>query len=114
MGEKYGFAQEITACWNIATLSTEAAATTVVVESDLNPDGTPVASSIRLLGHDGGSEAAAGQAFEAAKRAIIRCGSRGYDLSSEKLASDCTIVITFDPGRTTSAVGIIARQKIAH
>ncbi|MEP0192006.1 hypothetical protein [Roseibium sp.] len=113
-GEKYSFAQEITACWNIGVLSTEAAATTVVVALAMNPDATPIASSIRLLGHEGGSEAAARQAFEATKRAIIRCGSRGYDLPSEKLASDGTMIITFDPGRTTSATGITVRQIIGH
>jgi len=80
----------------------------------MNPDGTPVASSIRPLGHERGSEAVARQAFEAAKRAVIRCGSRGYDLPSEKLASDGTMVITFDPGRTIFEAGITARQIIGH
>lgn len=113
-GEKYGFAQEIGACWNIGALSREASRTAVVVSMQMNFDGTPVASSLRLLGSEGGSDAAARQAFEAAKRAIIRCGSRGYDLPSEKLASDGTVVITFDPGRNTSAAGITVRQIIGH
>lgn len=109
-GEKYGFAQEIGACWNIGALSREASQTAVVVSMQMNFDGTPVASSIRLLGSEGGSDAAARQAFEAAKRAIIRCGSRGYDLPSEKLSAGDTMVITFDPGRTASSAGVTARQ----
>ncbi|MGR3684765.1 MAG: energy transducer TonB, partial [Paracoccaceae bacterium] len=44
--------------------------------------------------------AAARQAFEAAKRAIIRCGSRGYDLPQEKYSQWQDIEMTFDPMRS--------------
>ncbi|MFG6581331.1 hypothetical protein ACGYK1_18240 [Sulfitobacter sp. 1A13191] len=112
--KKQRFAEEITACWNIGALSTEASRTAVEVGVQMNADGTPIASSMRLIASQGGSEAAARQVVEAAKRAIIRYGSRGYDLPYEKLASDGTMVITFDPGRTTFAAGITVRQIIGH
>lgn len=110
-GERHGFAQQIVPCWNIGSLSTDAASTTVVVEVQMNHDGTPVASSIRLQSYEGGSEAAGRQAFEAAKRAVIRCGGRGFDLPSEKLAADGMMLIAFAPGRTTgSMAGVTVRQ----
>lgn len=108
-GERYGFAQAIIPCWNIGALSTEASRTAVVVEVQMNPDSTPVASSIRLQSYEGGSEAAGRQAFEAAKRAIIRCGSRGFDLPNNKLAADGTMVIRFDPLRVASPESVTVR-----
>jgi hypothetical protein len=47
----------------------------------------------------GGSSAAARQAFEAARRAIIRCGASGYDLPAEKFGQWQTIEMTFNPER---------------
>lgn len=99
-GERESVRMMTFACWNIGALSTDAARTTVVVEFDLNQDGTPVASSIRLVSSSDGSEAAIRQAFEAAKRAIIRCGSRGYDLPTGKYEHWKTVVLTFDPMRS--------------
>ena len=99
-GERESLRVAVSACWNIGALSTEASRTTVIVGLQMNQDGTPVASSIRLLSASGGSDAAARQAFEAAKRAIIRCGSRGYDLPQEKYSQWQDIEMTFDPMRS--------------
>ncbi|MFG6590564.1 energy transducer TonB [Sulfitobacter sp. 1A12157] len=99
-GERESLRVAVSACWNIGALSTEAARTTVVVGMQMNQDGTPVASSIRLLSASGGSDTAARQAFEAAKRAVIRCGSRGYDLPQEKYSQWQDIEMTFDPMRS--------------
>ena len=82
------------------TWATEAARTTVIVGLQMNQDGTPVIGSIRMLSASGGGDAAARQAFEAAKRAIIRCGSRGYDLPQEKYSQWQDIEMTFDPMRS--------------
>lgn len=71
-------------CWNVATLSTEATRVSVVVGLTVGQDGKPVATSIRLIGASGGSDAAARQAYEAARRAILRCGSQGFPLPDEK------------------------------
>ena len=62
-------------------------------------DGKPVVNSIRMLSSEGGSADAVRQAFEAARRAIIRCGARGYDLPSEKYAQWQDIEMTFNPER---------------
>ena len=56
-------------------------------------DGTDLATGI------GGSAASAKQAFEAARRAIIRCGSSGYDLPEDKYGQWKEIEMTFNPER---------------
>lgn len=99
-GERESLRVAVSACWNIGALSTEAARTTVIVGLQMNQDGTPVIGSIRMLSASGGGDAAARQAFEAAKRAIIRCSSRGYDLPQEKYSQWQDIEMTFDPMRS--------------
>ena len=47
-------------------------------------NGVPVAESIRMVEFFDGSETDAGRAFEAARRAIIRCGNKGFQLPIEK------------------------------
>ena len=56
-----------------------------------------MAASIEMLSASGGSAAAARQAFEAARRAIIRCGASGYDLPTEKYDRWRNIEMTFNP-----------------
>ena len=87
----------VSSCWNLGALSTEAMATVITVAFDMARDGKPDAGSIRLLSHTGGSDAAANQAFQAARRAIIRCGVNGYDLPDEKYDHWRQIEITFNP-----------------
>ncbi|MEO0665673.1 MAG: energy transducer TonB, partial [Pseudomonadota bacterium] len=57
----------------------------------------PVTNSIRLVSSSGGSAQAAQQAFEAGRRAIIRCGVDGFDLPPEKYEQWKEIEITFNP-----------------
>jgi DhnA family fructose-bisphosphate aldolase class Ia len=59
--------------------------------------GRPDIASIRMLSHSGGSATAARQAFEAARRAIIRCGADGFDLPREKYEQWRDIEMTFNP-----------------
>ena len=84
---------------DVGSLSSEALETTVVVALTMNRDATPVVGSMRLASFTGGSEAAARQAFEAARRAIIRCGANGYGLPDEKFGQWKEIEITFNPER---------------
>ncbi|MFN3146875.1 MAG: hypothetical protein ACE368_17275 [Paracoccaceae bacterium] len=63
------------------------------------PDGRPDTATIRLIDFSGGSDAAARQAFEAARRAVIRCGARGYDLPADKYEQWRDIEMTFNPER---------------
>jgi hypothetical protein len=87
----------IASCWNLGSLSSDALATTVVVGVEMTPDARPVAGSIRLVRFSGGTEAAARQAFEAARRAILRCGATGYNLPTEQYDQWRDIEMTFNP-----------------
>jgi hypothetical protein len=96
-GERDSLRVAVSNCWNVGALSSEALQTTVVVAVRLAEDGKPLAGSVKLLSSSGGSDAAAGQAFGAARRAILRCGARGYDLPSDKYDQWREIEMTFNP-----------------
>lgn len=96
-GEKNDLIVAVSRCWNVGSLSTEALNTTVVVAVEMMEDGKPIAGSIRLLTSSGGSQAAAQQAFLAARRAIIRCGAGGFDLPADKYGQWREIEMTFNP-----------------
>lgn len=98
-GEKESLRVAVSSCWNVGSLSTDALATTVVVTVSMAQDGKPVVPSIAMASYTGGSEAAARQAFEAARRAIIRCGARGFELPAEKYGQWREIEMTFNPER---------------
>ena len=84
-------------CWNTGSLSSAALRVTVVVGVRLEESGKPVSASIELLSSTGGSGEAVTQAFEAARRAILRCGTTGYDLPAEKYGQWRDIEMTFNP-----------------
>lgn len=96
-GEKDALRVAVSSCWNVGSLSTDALGTTVIVSVEMEQTGRPVTGSIRMVSFSGGSEAAARQAFEAARRAIIRCGARGFALPVEKYAEWRDIEMTFNP-----------------
>jgi hypothetical protein len=98
-GEKDALRIAVSNCWNVGSLSSAALQTTVVVGVAMAPDGKPQTSSIRMLSSSGGPDAAAKQAFEAARRAIIRCGAKGYDLPAEKYGQWQQVEMTFNPER---------------
>lgn len=98
-GEKESLRVAVSSCWNVGSLSSEALQTTVTVSVAMNTDGTPIVGSISLDGSSGGSTAAARQAFEAARRAIIRCGASGFKLPSDKYGQWQNIEMTFNPER---------------
>ncbi len=96
-GEKDALRLAVQQCWNVGALSSEALRTTVVVAVSMTKDGKPVTGSIKQLSATGGSGAAAQQAYEAARRAIIRCGATGYNLPRDKYDRWRHIEITFNP-----------------
>ncbi|MDF1726630.1 MAG: energy transducer TonB [Sulfitobacter sp.] len=98
-GEKESLRVAVSACWNVGSLSSEALQTTVTLSVAMNVDGTPITGSITLESSEGGSSGAARQAFETARRAIIRCGARGYNLPAEKYGQWQSIEMTFNPER---------------
>lgn len=97
--EKEGLRVAVSSCWNVGSLSSAALQTTVVVTVSMGQDAKPITSSIRMASSSGGSDSAAGQAFEAARRAIIRCGAKGFDLPVEKYSQWQDIEMTFNPER---------------
>jgi len=60
---------------------------------DMGRDGTP--SNLRMVSHEGGGAASAGQAYETARRAILRC--QPYALPPEKYPQWRQIEMTFNP-----------------
>lgn len=87
----------VQACWNVGALSMEALRTTVVVGFSVKPDGKPDSPTIKLVSSEGGSDVSTAQAYEAARRAIIRCGSKGFPLPPEKYETWKEIELVFDP-----------------
>ncbi|MGI3210103.1 energy transducer TonB [Roseovarius tibetensis] len=96
-GERDALRIAVQRCWNVGSLSSEALRTSVVVAVSMTENGRPRTDSIRLVGSTGGGDAAAKQAFEAARRAIIRCGTDGFDLPTEKYDQWREIEMTFNP-----------------
>ncbi len=96
-GEREGLRVAISRCWNVGSLSTDALGTTVVVAVEMERNGRPITGSIRLVASSGGSATGERQAFEAARRAIIRCGTQGFGLPVEKFEQWREIEMTFNP-----------------
>lgn len=100
-GEKDALRVSVQKCWNVGTLSSDALQTTVTVYVAMQPDGTPDVESIRLQSWEGGTEAGAQRAFEAARRAIRRWGLRqcgnGNALPPEKYSQWREIEMIFNP-----------------
>jgi hypothetical protein len=97
VGEKMALRVAVQDCWNVGSLSSLALETTVVVAVSLTQDGKPVMSSIRQVSSEGGTSASVSQAFETARRAIIRCGARGFQLPNDKYDQWKDIELTFSP-----------------
>ena len=87
----------ISPCWNLGASSSAALSTTVVIGMELSIEGKPLASSIYLVGYEGGDDASAQRAFETAQRAINDCGAKGFELPADKYAAWKKVEITFNP-----------------
>lgn len=92
-----GLIADVRACWNVGALSREAQSIVVTVRTELTEDGQVVAGGIELINATSGSEAAIAEAFESARRAILRCGEGGFDLPQEKYDQWQTIEMVFNP-----------------
>jgi hypothetical protein len=71
--------------------------TTVTIAVSMGEDGRPDAGSIRLIDAQGGSDAGAQSAFDAARRAILRCARDGYPLPRDKFDQWRELELVFDP-----------------
>lgn len=96
-GEQDALRVAVQQCWNVGALSMEALRTTITVAVSVGQDGVPDAGSITLIDSNGESDTATRQAFEAARRAIIRCGARGFPLPPEKFEQWKNMELVFDP-----------------
>ena len=96
-GEIESLRASVLQCWNYASLTNAAAQVVVVVRVKMSPDARPDADSVRMVSSSGGSDVDAAQAYDAARRAIIRCGANGFDLPVDKYSQWRDIEITFNP-----------------
>lgn len=97
-GEIDGLRVAVERCWNVSALSTAAQRAVISVYVDIGPDKKPIATSIELAGVDA-DPAATRQAYEAARRAILRCGATGFPLPDGKEATWGQLELIFDKGR---------------
>lgn len=94
--EREGFRLAVNGCWNVDPGSV-AARVTVEVGFSLDQNGR-VQGEVRQLSATGGDASAVNIAFQAARRAILRCQTQnGYQLPAEKYGQWKDVVITFDP-----------------
>ncbi|MEY8883311.1 cell envelope biogenesis protein TolA [Donghicola sp. XS_ASV15] len=97
-GEREGLRVSVQQCW-VVDVGSQAANVTVVVGMNMNPDGTVDQGSINLVSASGGEGPAVETAYQAARRAILRCQRQGYPLPSEKYEQWKQIEMTFDPSQ---------------
>lgn len=93
--EKESFRVAVNACWNVDP-GAEWARVSVTVGFSLDQTGK-VSGDPSLLSFTGGTDAQAQTAFQAARRAILRCQSAGYQLPADKYDQWQNVEITFDP-----------------
>ncbi|SEL12347.1 Cell division and transport-associated protein TolA [Roseovarius nanhaiticus] len=96
-GEKDGLRVAVQSCWNTGSLSSDALRTVVTVSFEMSEDARPIESTLRMTDSSGGTAGSAQQAYEAARRAILRCGARGFGLPVEKFASWQNVELVFNP-----------------
>ena len=100
-GERDAFRNQVASCWAI-NVGSRASNIKLTVSMDMHPDGQVVASSIALIGFEGGNHSDANVAFQAARRALLRCQKNGYDLPIDKYEHWRNLEMTFDPNEMRS------------
>ena len=98
--EEDGLRDDVQACW-IVDEGSLVSNVTVTLAMSMTPEGKVKGGSLRLISGEGGSDRAKKIAFEAARRAILRCQKKGYDLPKEKYDHWREIEIIFDPESRT-------------
>ena len=98
-GEKDAMVVAVKECWNVGSLSTDALNTIVTIGMSMGQDGKPDAGSIHMVGSEGGTDASTQQAYEAGRRAILRCARDGYPLPADKYDQWKDIEIVFNPAK---------------
>ena len=83
-------------CW-VVDIGSPAANVTVVLGMQMTPEGKVKPGSLRLVSSQGGADSAEKTAFQAARRAVLRCQKGGYNLPTEKYEHWREIEMTFNP-----------------
>jgi hypothetical protein len=94
--ETDGLRMAVQECWNVNPTS-EAARVTVVIGFEMEKSGQVLLNTIRLISASDGSDAAKRSAYDAGRRAIIRCQQGGYRLPPEKFDHWKEVEVTFNP-----------------
>lgn len=92
---KADLAQYISSCWNVDPGS-ESSKVTVAVGFTIDRDGNVFGSDVRLISSDGDRNTTP-RAFQTARRAVLRCMTRGYQLPDDHNQEWTDVVITFSP-----------------
>lgn len=93
--EQDAFRLSVSSCWNVDP-GAEWARVAVTLEFDLTPEGK-VDGDVRFVSATGGTDALAQTAFQTARRAVMICGSKGFNLPADKYDHWKQVVLTFDP-----------------
>ena len=97
-GEKDAMRVAVKQCW-VVDNGAPWATVVVTIGFELSQDGRVVDGSIRMVDATGGDDAAIRTAFEAGRRAILRCQNQGYPLPPEKYEQWKRTEIVFDPSK---------------
>lgn len=95
-GERDTFRTAVQKCWNVDP-SSKARNVTVTLKMEMQKNGRVLPSTIELVNFTGGSDVFAKEAFQQARRAILRCQKEGYELPAKKYEHWRNVEITFDP-----------------
>lgn len=95
-GERDAFRVAVQGCW-VVDVGSQAASVTVTIAFSLGRDGRVVGSQVEMVSNSGGSNAAVTAAFDAARRAVLRCQSTGFPLPAEKYEQWRNVEMTFNP-----------------
>ena len=94
-GERDALRVAVSSCW-VVDVGSEAGRITVTLAMSMNEDGTVKSNSLRMVSNTGGTERAVESAFQAARRAVLRCQKGGYPLPLEKYGHWKEIEMVFD------------------
>lgn len=94
--EKGTFILGIQKCWNVGALGTDALAVSVIVGFQMDQNAKPIVGSINMISSKGGSGDAVKRAYDAARRAIIICGNKGYNLPLDKYDQWREVEVSFN------------------
>jgi len=94
--EKDGLKLAVQRCWNVPAGLRDAQELKVTLAAELNADGSVINGSIRMIEPDPSPDARFKSAFDAGRRALIRC-SPYTDLPRDKYAQWQNIEVVFNP-----------------